>query len=270
MHLLSLLLRLLAISAAVITIGFYFRGGNQLKDTRSQLLEQQSLAARLQLSLAREKEQQLALQERNDAMTVELTTLRRDKRLSESEVLLVQNELKELRQKLNALSDAKQALVETHEQLRRETIELKSQGFDATHDPRQLTAQIETHRTRIRELEAELMDAQTVLRGLFKVSSAPTSKVPPAPTTNRARIHRIASEHQLLVLEMSPMEGIQENAVLHLLQEGVEVAKVRVARITPDLCVVKILSSSESRARVLQPGVQLDYILPFDRHEKDS
>lgn len=258
MHLLSLLLRLLAIASALVVATFYIRGGNQLQATRIQLERSESDTQQLESALAQAQQTEGELRQRMDAMAIELATHKRDLRLRESEVLLVRKELDQARQSLEQLHTDNASLAESNDALKREVIELKAQGIDPARDPRQLTTQIESHRARIRALEAELDDAHTVLRGLFATAN-PDPGSTPGENALRARIHQVAAAEQLLVLEVGTRAGIREAAVLQLLHNEESIATARVERVNADFCVVHLQSIAADAFAKLQPGNEIDY-----------
>jgi len=259
---LSLLLRVLSIAAAAVVVVFYIIGGNRMKDTQLKLQEQISVTQHQQKII---EEKESLLQENKsllDNTIMELATFKRDKRLNESEVVIAKQELQKSREQLEELQNAKLALIDENEQLRRETIELRAQGYDPNTNPKLLTAQIENQRTRIFELEAQLNDAQTVLTNLFNSSKTQENgSLTSDSEIRKTRIQRFIPEHNILVLEVGSSDGIIENAEFGISKGGIPVAKVKAARVTPDLCVVNILSSDESGHRVFEPGQQIEYKL---------
>lgn len=263
MSALSLLLRILSICAAVVVVVIYVLGGNKLKDLESELADQITSNQQLSNQLEQQKDQTQKIREQLDTTVLELANMKRDKRLNDSEVLLVKQELEKTRQQLQAAESAKLAMADENQSLRRETIELKAQGFDTNNNPQILTAQIEEHRARIRKLEDELNDSQTVIRSLFGTQS-PSASAHGTPignnTAKSTQIQRVVPEHDMLVLDVGSRHGIRENAQLHLLNRGTRVATVKVARVTPDLCVVNILTSADSDGKVLQTGAQIEYM----------
>ena len=263
MSALSLLLRILAVCAAAVVVVFYVLGGNKIKGLESEVADQIASNQQLSNQLEQQKDQVQKMREQLDTTVLELANLKRDKRLNDSEVLLVKQELEKTRQQLETAESAKLVMADENESLRRETIDLKAQGFDTNSNPQLLTAQIEEQRTRIRELEEELNDNQTVIRSLF--SSQSPSGVTTGTQTNSSitkstQIQRVVPEHRMLILSAGTRQGIQENAELHLLDHGNRVATVKVARVTPDLCVVNILTTENSGEKVLQTGAQIEYM----------
>lgn len=262
MSALSLLLRILSVCAAIVVVIIYTLGGNKLKELQAALDGQISTNQQLSTQLQEQEQQYQKVREQLDNTVLELANFKRDKRLNESEVLLVKQELEKKRQQLATAESAKLALADENESLRRETIDLKAQGFDTANNPQLLTAQIEDQRSRIRELEAELNDNQTVIRSLFASQSkgGTVNNSPDTLARQLTQIQRIVPEHRMLVLAVGSRQGIQENTRLHLLNHGNPVATVKVARVTPDLCVVNILTTEDSGEKVLQPGAQIEYM----------
>ena len=260
MSALSLFLRILSISAAIVVVTFYMLGGNKLKKTQATLQDEITLNQKQQSELEAKEAQFQKTKEQLDETVLELATFKRDKRLSESAVLLVKQELEKSRQQVGKLENANMELAESYESLRRETIDLKAQGFDPANNPKILTAQIEEQRVKIRMLESELSDAETVINSLFASAESGVPIQALLEHSKVARIQRWIPEHQILVIEAGTSDGIRENMTLKLLKDGNTFAKVKVARATPDLCVVNILSSHETGEMFLQPGVEIEYI----------
>ena len=258
MNQLSLVLRLIAIAAALVVVTFYFRGGNQLADTGQLLTQSESRNTELNANLAKAEQQKTEFRERVQHMTLEIENLTRDLRLRESEVLLVRQELAQVRAKLEEAQSSNTTLLSQNESFHREVIELKAQGIDPKRDPRQLTAQIETHRARIRELEAQIDDAHTVIRGLFL--STPSNRPDlSAISTGRTRIHRLEPQHRLLVLEVGRQEDISETQTLQLSRDGVPLSTVTVKAVAENFCVVQLPWVDSKILPDLQEGIEIDY-----------
>ena len=261
MSALSLLLRILSIGAAAVVVTFYVIGGNKLKNLQGDLERQITENQQQEELLRKQQEQHLKMREQLDATVLELANFKRDKRLNDSEVLLVKKELESIRQQLTDAETGKLTMAEENDRLRREMIDLKAQGFDPTNNPRKLTAQIEEQRAKIRELESELNDSQTVLRSLFASSTnVSQSSTQTGRSGKQAKVERFIPDQHILVLAAGARQGIQPNSQLHLFSNGNPVAIVKVAKVTPDLCVVNILTTEDSEGKVLQPGAQIEYM----------
>ena len=258
MKLLSLVLRLTAIAAAVVVVTYYFRGGNQLTDTRQLLTQSESRNTELNANLAKVEQQKTEFRERVEHMTLEIADLKRDLRLRESEALLVRQELTQVQEKLEEAQSSNTTLLSQNESLRREVIELKAQGIDPNRDPRQLTAQIETHRAHIRELEAQLDDAHTVMRGLFP-STPPNRPDLSNSSHGRTRILRLEPQYLLLVLEVGRQEDISQTQTLQLSRDGVPLSTVTVKAVAEDFCVVQLPLHDSDILTDLQEGIEIDY-----------
>jgi uncharacterized protein (DUF3084 family) len=260
MHTVSLLLRILAICSAAACAVFYGIGGNQLKRAETQIEQHNASLRQTTTELEQANEQFKQSRSQLDATVIELASLKRDKRLVDNEVLMVRQELQQINQQLAEITQSRDALISTNETLRRETIELKARAMDPANNSRLLAAQLEEQRSRGRDLEAQLNDAQLVLQRFFvedRASSTPVAE----KRRHGSRVQRVVPEHRLLVLALDDPSHLREFAEIELQQAGRTLARVRVARIQNDLCVVNILSDVDSGIKALQPGARIEYTL---------
>ena len=255
MSILSVAFRFLALAAAIATIVFYIRCGNELQKLSDALERERQTTSNLRADLAGREVDYEELKAKFDTTALELAEHKRDQRLREGEVLIVKQELEKLRQRLGQQEQTNAELAEANESLRRENIDLKAQGFDPQNDPTRLTARIESQREQIELLETQLDDARTVLTSLFEDRKAIEPK-----RTIATRIHRALPERRILVLEAGARDGLREDLEFNILSAGNLIAKVKAARVTSDLSVVNILSNPGGE-EWLRPGTRIEFTL---------
>jgi hypothetical protein len=102
-----------------------------------------------------------------DATVIELAEHKRDRRLQDGQVLVVRQELEQLREKFGQTEADKVSFAAQNDILRREVIELKGQQYDPQNQPQRLRAQLDEQSLELRRIERELEDARLVLKVLI-------------------------------------------------------------------------------------------------------
>lgn len=273
---LSLILRILAIVAAIAATALFFISKGKLAEKQTQLTNTREVLASTETELSDTKntlqrtETQLKREQKNLAETEqELEEIRSDLYSSEQEVARLKNDIKEADSEIASLKDTtkelRSDLVATQEelanasreaeinQLNQRIAELEEKNEELMVDLEAKTAIAEAVTTK-KETAESMKDIDTSI-GSLSLGGEPIQRIKLETTVNS-----ISTADGLIVLDSKPELGLTAGQTITLVQDLKSVGKVQIERVEEDYAVANILPGSTGTKK-LSSGSKVQLLL---------
>lgn len=272
MNSLSLILRILAIVAALAAGALFMMSKGTLAEQQTALDEAENATAAVQAELTAANEKvttlEASLSEQREALAEEkrkLDSARSEMYTAKQEVSRTQKQLEEARASISELENTARGLradlLEAEQSVSTDNSEAE------TAQLRERIAELEESNADLREsLEAEKSSAMasrpgansnnssSANTGSFQSNFTPTTSRPlPVATLGiQTTIQSTSPESGLIVLANNPELGLTQGVEVRVIKDRKSFGKIKVVQLTDDLVVANILPGAESSA--LTPG----------------
>lgn len=257
---LSLILRILAIVAAIAATTLFFISKGKLADKQAELTHTQDVLASTETELSDTKntlqrtETQLKREQKDLAETEqELEEVRSDLYSSEQEVARLENDIRDADSEIASLKDTAQELrtdlVATQEeladasreaeinQLNQQIAELKDENLELTLDLEAKKAVADALTAKQEKVDA-LKEIDTSV-GLLSPSGEPIKRIKIETT-----VDSISPSDGLIVLNSNPEMGLSQGQTLTLVQNLKSMGKVNIQRVEDSYAIANIMPGS--------------------------
>jgi myosin heavy subunit len=280
MNSLSLILRILAIVAALAAGALFFVSKGKLADQQAatQKAEQTTAAVQAELGTANERVTALegSLKNEREALADE----KRKLESSRSEMYTARQEVSRTQQQLSAAKKNAEELESTAKRLRSDLLDAEQSVASASKESEiaqlnERIAELEKSNADLNEsLEAEKFSASTArpaaaantgstgslaTGGSYSSNFSPSASQP-LPTASigaKTTIQSLSSENGLVVLANNPELGLSPGVEVKVIKDLKSLGKIRVVQVTDDLVVANILPGANGRAMTAGSTVSL-------------
>jgi tetrahydromethanopterin S-methyltransferase subunit B len=270
MNSLSMILRILAIVAALAAGTLFFMGKGKLAEQQAAQIKAEQATVTVQTELDNANDQikklQNNLRTERDALADEKRTLesiRSEMYTARQEVSRSQQQLKQAKQKIIELETAasglradlltaEQALVETNKeaelaQLNERVAELEAANADLTESLNAAEAKISMLRPK--------QEASGGYQSTFKISGS--QALPKASIGAATSIQSISPENGLIVLENTPELGLTVGNEVKVIKDLKALGKIKVVQLTDQLVVANLLPGAKTSEMTQGSSVKL-------------
>jgi septal ring factor EnvC (AmiA/AmiB activator) len=273
---LSLILRILAVVAAIAATTLYFISKGKLADKQAELTQTQQVLASTETELGDTKntlqrtETQLKREQKNLAETEQnLEEVRSNLFASEQEVAKLKNEVKGADSEIATLKDAAKELradlVATQEELANasreaEINQLNQRIAELEEKNEELMVDLEA-KTAIAEAVTKQKEKAESLKGIdTSIASLSLGGEPIQRIRLETTVNSIRATDGLIVLDSKPELGLSAGQTITLVQDLKSVGKVQIQRIEEDYAVANILPGSTGTQK-LTSGSKVQLLL---------
>jgi peptidoglycan hydrolase CwlO-like protein len=277
MNSLSLILRILAIVAALAAAAFFFVSKGQLAEQQDaqQQAEQATVTIQAELTTANDQVSALAgrLNSEREALADakrKLESVRSEMYTAKQEVRRSQQQLSEANRNIDSLeSDAKRLrsdLIKSEEGLaaankQGEIAQLKERVAELEKSNADLTESLEDAKVRSSSAARSSGGNTGTLAsgGRYSTNFSPTASqpLPTASIGSKTTIQSLSAKNGLIVLANKPELGMAPGVEVTLIRDLKALGKVQVVRVTEDLIVANILPGAKTREMTAGATVSL-------------
>ncbi|HAV12986.1 MAG TPA: hypothetical protein DCX06_05770 [Opitutae bacterium] len=271
---LSLILRIVAIVAAVAAAGIYFAAQGKLAEKQTELEAAQSARQAVQAELETANNQVTSLESRVSEEREALAKAKRDLESMRSEMYTARQEVTRTQQQLNEAKNQIDGLNQTAKKLRSDLISSEQSLASASNEGElaRLTERVKELESTNSTLKSDLEAERSASSARAATSSATGSTVggtstysintnapavQPASIGTSTTIASVSPENGLIVLNGASELGLTPGTEITLIQDLKALGKVQVIAIQDDLAVANILPGAKTRSMVAGATVNL-------------
>ncbi len=250
---LSLILRIVAIVAALASAGLFFAAQGKLSEKQTQLESAQKATQATQAELETANGQIASLESQLNTEREALAETKRTLQSVQSEKDAAQQEVTRTQQQLREAKNQVSTLEDTARSLRADLVATEQKLAEASKEAEiaQLNERISelenANETLKTDLEAERASHRAITQATTKTLGTTGAAVQPASIGAKTTIASISAADGILILDNTPELGLTAGSQLTLIKDLKAYGKVQITKVTDTYAIANILPGSNTK-----------------------